>query len=71
MTDEEDDMLTEHERSRIIIQRQIADYLASGGNIEVVDHTANFEYRQPVKRSRKDQVAHMRRFGRVRGRQPR
>lgn len=62
--------IREKDLQRIIIQRQVSEYLERGGEIQVIDHTANFEYRQPVKRSRKDQVAHMRRFGRVRGGQP-
>lgn len=38
------------------IAQQVADYLARGGRIDQVDHTANKSYREPLRRTRKQQV---------------
>lgn len=47
------------------IDQQVAEYLAQGGTIQTVDHTHNWTYTQPVKRSRQDQVAWARRHNRI------
>ena len=53
----------EKERHRIEIQKQIAKFIADGGRIDRVDHTANHSHAQPTKRSRRDQVDYLKRFG--------
>lgn len=54
----------QNEADRIRINREVAEYLAKGGKIQKVDHTANHTYRQPIKRKRKDQVEWARRYAR-------
>ena len=39
-----------------------AEFLAKGGEITEADHTANYSYRQPAKRTRKEQVNWARKF---------
>ena len=38
------------------IEREIAEYLASGKTIKQVDHTANKSFNEPLKRTRKEQI---------------
>ena len=54
-----------NEQNRIKIQSDVAKYLASGGTIDRVDHTANHGYRQPKKRNRKEQIAYRKRVNKV------
>ena len=42
------------------ISSQVEQYLAQGGEISTHDHTSNSTWDQPVRRNRKDQIAHMR-----------
>lgn len=53
--------LTERDEERITIAKQIKEYLSTGKTIKEVDHTANASYGQPIKRSRKDQIKHVKR----------
>ena len=48
---------------RLAIERQVAEYLARGGTVATIDHTDNHCHDQPVRRSRREQVDHMKRFG--------
>lgn len=43
------------------IAAQVAEYLANGGVITQVDHTANRSHNQPIKRSRKEQILEVKR----------
>lgn len=54
--------VNEKERERIAIRLQTLKYLARGGTVVPVDHTANHSYQQPIKRNRKDQVNYIRRY---------
>ncbi len=49
----------------IEIDRQVAEYLARGGKINRVDHTANNTHNQPIIRNRRDQVAWAKRHNRI------
>lgn len=53
------------ELDRIRINADIAKYLARGGKIEAVDHTANATYHDGPKRNRRDQVEWARRHNKV------
>ena len=48
--------MRECERIRIEIENLTKKYLSGGGCIDQVDHTANHSFKQPVKRTRKQQV---------------
>lgn len=50
--------------TREAISLHTASYLASGGQIQRVDHTANASYSEPIKRTRREQVEHQRHMGR-------
>jgi len=47
------------------ISDQVSQYLAQGGQIQTVDHTQNWSYNQPPKRSRLEQVEWARRHNRI------
>lgn len=59
--------MTANEIRRIKLQADVAKFLDMGGKVDVVDHTANHNYSQPVKRPRREQVEYMRRFSRIKG----
>ena len=49
--------------NRLAIANAVKDYIASGGTIQHVDHTSNQSYDQPIKRTRKAQIAQVKRRG--------
>lgn len=49
-------MLTTHDNNRENLKRDIAKFLAGGGKIKHVDHTANKSYKEPVKKTRAQQI---------------
>lgn len=54
---------SEKQAQRDEIERLTQEYLARGGSVEQVDHTANHSHQQPAKRTRKDQVQYLKKFG--------
>lgn len=48
-----------HDMQRIEIRLQTLKFLAQGGEIKTVDHTANRSFKQPIKRTRKEQVKYI------------
>lgn len=63
----EDSQMKTKDRDRIRISTQMAEFLAGGGKVKCCDHTSNASYGQPVKRTRKDQVAYTKKHNRIRG----
>jgi len=57
-------MTTQKDQIRAEISRQIAEFLASGKNIDQVDYTANHYHQQPIKRSRREQIDYAKRMRR-------
>jgi len=57
--------IKEVERSKI--NRQVLEYLGNGGTIEKCDHTHNAAHNSPIKRNRKQQIAHQKKYNRIRG----
>lgn len=57
---------TTKDRQRAQIAAQVEAYLSSGKEIEEVDHTANHEYLQPTKRSRREQITYQKRTQKIR-----
>ena len=53
--------MNSHDMQRIELRMQTLKFIAQGGEVQQVDHTANHSYKQPVKRSRKAQVEYERR----------
>ena len=48
--------MNSHDMQRIELTIQTLKFIAQGGEVQQVDHTANHSYKQPVKRTRKDQI---------------
>lgn len=55
------------EADHITIDKDVAAFLAKGGKIKQIDHTDNYSFNQPVKRTRKEQVKHNKRFNLMMG----
>ena len=53
------------DRMQIEIDTQV--FLAEGKAIETVDHTANHSFKQPVKRSRSEQIRYVRVLRKISG----
>lgn len=54
-----------NEIEREKINNDVAEFLKAGGKIQTVDHTANHEAKQPIKRTRKENREYSKRIHQI------